>query len=333
MSQHQRSTSASWASREVFAAQARLMAARQRFADVTDSRHPHVFLHPSVRKHHQLLKAASEDLRRDGVLGYGVGKRVRAGVPTDEPCATVFVTKKRRPADLPRGDRLPRHIGGGHGRRLAIDVVEMGPFRRYSMLGSSTGPNDPQEQGTIGAFATGQDGNTYAITAMHVSEVDELTPNAPPIPFYVPSRMQAPNAAQFGLMVEGTSTGVDAGKIRLNKPNQALYYINQLGPLQGWRPVVDPTDNGILVRPSGAKSGLQVGTIVNANVSMPDLNLESAIVVQMPAQPGDSGAPLVDEGNLLLGTLVGGGKGSNLNVFSPIGLVLAKLGCEIVIPK
>jgi len=200
------------------------------------------------------------------------------------------------------------------------------------MLGSSVGPHDPEERGTIGTFATGKDARTYAITAMHVSEIDELTPDDPSIPFYVPSRMDAPNASVFGQMTEGTSTGVDAGKIRLDKANQALYFINQIGPLKGWRPVVDPADRGIPVRLSGSTSGLQAGTIVSPNVSMPALNLESAIVVQIQAAPGDSGAPLVDGSNLLLGTLVGGGEGTNINVFSPIGLVLNRLGCEIVIP-
>ncbi len=326
------SMSPTQAARAVTLAKKRLLDARRKLADVTDSEDPHVLVDPSIRKHQRLLQAAADDLRRRaGVLGYGIGKSVRDGVATNEVCATVFVEKKRPAKDLGRGDRLPRHIGS-RSARLPIDVIELGRFRRYAMLGSSVGPFDPEERGTIGAFATGKDGQVYAITAMHVSEVDELTPDQPPIPFYVPSRMDAPNAALFGQMTQGTSTGVDAGKIRLNKPAQALYYINHIGPLAGWRPVVDPSDRGTPVRLSGSTSGLQAGTIVHPNVSMPALNLDSAIIVQIQAAPGDSGAPLVDEGNLLLGTLVGGGQGTNMNVFSPIGLVLNRLGCEIVIP-
>jgi hypothetical protein len=167
---------------------------------------------------------------------------------------------------------------------------------------------------------------------MHVSEVNELAPSDKPIPFYVPSRMNAPSAARFGRMVQGTRTRVDAGKILVDKPDEILNYVNGIGPLKGWRPVVDPADRNIGVRLSGAASGVTFGSVVSPNVSMPGLHLESAIIARIPAVPGDSGAPLVDGGNLLLGILVGGGEGSNLNVFSPIGLVLNVLDCEIVIP-
>ena len=328
-----RSFSPAQAAQALAAAQRRLSAARQRLADVTQAEHPHVFVESSARKSRQLLSSSAADLKRPGVFGYGIGRRIRNGEETEELCATVFVERKRPFGDLTDDERLPEHITDRRDIRLPVDVVELGPFQRYAMLGSSTGPNDPEERGTIGAFATGRDGKTYAITAMHVSEATELNPPDPPIPFYVPSRMDAPNAVEFGKMVKGTTTKVDAGKILVEKPASALYYINRIGPLKGWRPIVDPTDRGIRVRLSGAASGVTTGTIVNPNVSMPELNLESAIVAQIEAAPGDSGAPLVDDGNLLLGTLVGGGQGSGLNVFSPIGLVLNLLDCEIVIPS
>jgi hypothetical protein len=312
-----------------------LSEARQLLADVTRAEHPHVFVEPSLRKEHQLLGAKSEKVRaHKGVLGYGIGRRIRSGLQTDELCALVFVEKKLAPTELKKLGRrpLPRTLSDRGGVRLPVDVVELGTFRRYAMLGSSVGPDDPQQRGTIGSFASGPDSKIYAITAMHVSEVEELTVQDPPIPFYVPSRMDSPSAVRFGQMIQGTTRGIDAGKILLDRPGDALSYVNGIGHLKGWRPVVDPADRGARVRMSGAVSGVRTGSIVSPNASMQNPDLDSAIVVQIDAAPGDSGAPLVDDGNLLVGILVGGGQGSNLNVFSPIGLVLNRLGCDIQIP-
>ncbi len=67
----------------------------------------------------------------EGVIGCGLGARVRGGRPVSEPCATVYVTHKRALGDLPRQQRLPRRLGT-QSRSLDVDVLELGELERHS---------------------------------------------------------------------------------------------------------------------------------------------------------------------------------------------------------
>jgi hypothetical protein len=73
--------------------------------------------------------------------------------------------------------------------------------------------------------------------------------------------------------------------------------------------------------------GVQFGRILRADVSVRSLNLSSVILVEMSALPGDSGAPLVDASNRLLGLLVGGNGTQQL--FCSIAPILSALQCEL----
>jgi hypothetical protein len=73
-----------------------------------------------------------------------------------------------------------------------------------------------------------------------------------------------------------------------------------------------------------------VGRIDNPSFDLPQFNLVDAIMVKIDSVDGDSGAAIVDNQNHILGLLVGKLKGpDNRRVFSPIGPVLKRLGCDI----
>ena len=62
-----------------------------------------------------------------------------------------------------------------------------------------------------------------------------------------------------------------------------------------------------------------------------NLGLDHAIIVDIETDEGDSGCALVDPHRSILGFLVGGGAaGRNLKIFTPAGLVFAKLGCSLL---
>ncbi len=63
-------------------------------------------------------------LRRENVVGVGVGRKVQAGRDTGEPCLTVFVTKKVPLETLPIESRIPRTI-----KHCTADVVAIGEVR------------------------------------------------------------------------------------------------------------------------------------------------------------------------------------------------------------
>ena len=255
---------------------------------------------------------------------------MKGGLPTGELCLTVFVTKKLSPEDLKAAGlrKLPKSIKVGN-RRLPIDVVELGTIELHVLVGASMGPANLASEGTIGAFATDlATGKMVAITAMHVTGVNEF-PNGGPAPqFVVPSsRLNLPTAP-LGPLLFGTRSGIDAAKIEVTNPENAAPIAPGIGTLSGWRPVVFPGDENTSVRMVGAVSGLTRGVLLHVDVPLPDINLDSAILADIPSQAGDSGAPLLDAQNHILGFLVGQSS-SGLRVFSPAGMVMNILQCDI----
>jgi hypothetical protein len=278
---------------------------------------------------HDLQEARTAKLLAfPGVVGHGLGFRVHGGERTSRPCLTVLVERKLAPAELPAGARLPKSVESA-GRRLAIDIVELGALKRQVAGGDSIGPSPLYEQGTLGVFArdTGV-GDVVALTAMHITPYQTF-----PVPGVASPDFASPvPGATFGSLRAGTMTGVDAAKLALDPPPASpATVLPGIGRVRGWRPTTYPGDRNTPVRMFGATSGFQTGTISNPAASLPAYDLEAAILVEIATQDGDSGSALIDPENLLLGFLVGRGS-SNLNglaVFTPASLVLAQLGCEV----
>jgi len=312
--------------------------ARRRLALATRPGAPPFVVGPALRWAYQMLEARSGSLLQiEGVVGYGLGKAIRDGVTTDEPAITIFVRRKLSSAQLKKLKQksLPRTMSSKN-KRIRVDVIEVGDIEQLAFAGESTGPNnDPHEpEGTIGAFATDfDDGNTVAITAMHVSRLQDFPIGNLPAPeFVVPSvKVQSPETQRLGVLAFGTTRGVDAAKITLDDPADASNTIPTIGELQGWRSVASPADDGITVFMFGARSKRCEGRIVQALAHMPNIGLGAVVIVDIPAVPGDSGAALVDEQRHALGFLVGKfnkGPFAGKAVFSSAAAVVDALNCD-----
>jgi hypothetical protein len=281
-----------------------------------------------------LHKARKRLLSIRGVVGVGLGTRVRDGTPTDEPCISVFVRRKMplEEMKLLQFKRLPRFTSVGK-RKLRIDVVQLGELERQSTIGANIGPAARRDLGTLGVIARDMTDNAaVAVTAMHVSGIAEVPANSGvSIPFCTPSRFVSDNGPLFADLVRGTSTRVDAAKLRLRVSQPVGGFFPGLGPIAGWRPLTFPGDQHTTVFMFGAVSGFQQGFITNTSIDLPADRLESAILVNISSARGDSGAVLVDSQRFVLGFLVGAGNAGlgNLRVFCPAGLVFSELACDI----
>jgi hypothetical protein len=311
--------------------------ARQKLANATKQGGPHVVVAASVRWAHELLRAREATLRRyPGVAGFGLGRVIKDGTPTGDMCVTIFVRKKLTQAELRKRKwrSLPRWLSDGS-RRIHVDIIEIGEIERFTFIGASLGPaNDPHRyEGTIGAFAKdGVTGHAVAITAMHVSGMKLFPSGAATCQFDVPSlRLNDPNTRRLGMLSFGTMTGVDAAKIALDNEADAVSVIPELGEVQGWRPVAVPSDEGIAVAMYGAVSKLARGRVIHPEVALPQDDLDSAIIVDIAAQSGDSGAALVDAQNHVIGFLVGqatSGPYAGKCIFCPAAAVVDALNCD-----
>jgi len=311
--------------------------ARRALASATRAGALYVVVSAELRWAYKLLKARAKALRAyPGVVGYGLGRVMKDGKLTGKPCITVFVRKKLTPPELKRRKRklLPRSLSA-KGKRIRVDVVEIGEIERDAFVGASLGPtNDPRHrEGTIGAFAT--DGVTnapVAITAMHVSGLKLFPDGQQPPEFSIPSpRQQDPNMTRLGVLTFGTMVGVDAAKIALDDPDAASPEIPELGAVQGWRPVAIPGDEGLAVAMFGAVSELRRGRVIHPDVALPQDDLDAVLVVDIATQPGDSGAALLDPNNHVLGFLVGratSGPYAGKCIFTSAAAVVDALNCD-----
>ena len=259
-----------------------------------------------------------------------------ASAMTDKPraCITVVVERKVSLPDLreSKATLIPK-LTRFADRILPIDVVQFGALKRQLSVGESIGPSNARLAGTLGVFARDVANNTtVGVTAMHVSGVRNSTNVAAPrFRFCTPSHFVSSTVGDFADLVRGTMSRIDAAKLRLHVPQAVGGVIPRLGPIAGWRPLTFPGDLRTTVFMAGAMSGLQQGFIVNTAIDMPRERLESAILVNIPSVPGDSGAVLVDSQRFVLGFLVGAGNTPHgfLRVFCPAGLVFSQLGCDI----
>ena len=324
-----RSDAVQKASSELAKAERKLAEARRQLARSAHRGGPHHVVAKEWSWAYELVEARKEKLLAlPGVVGCGLGFRVRRGQRTRTPCLTVFVDRKLAASEIPPGSRLPKTVSHG-GRRLAVDVVELGRLRRQLSAGDMIGPVPLADRGTLGAFALdSQRGDVVALTAMHVANLTEF-----PAQGVADPEFQSPvPGTTFGRVRAGTMTGTDAAMLELDAPPaEAVTVLPSIGRVSGWRPTAFPGDENLAVRLFGASSGFQTGILENPAVSIPSESLDAAILVDVATQDGDSGCALVDPENLVIGFLVGRGSSAlnRLAVFTPASLVLSRLGCDI----
>jgi hypothetical protein len=324
---------------DVHRAQRMLSSARRRLADATRNDAPHVLVAPKYAWAHAAAHILNSKLRgKPGFVSCAIGRVVRRGMPTATLCLTIFVDKKLPWDHLQAAGRraFPKSVKVGK-RRLPTDIVAVGHFTPHVLVGTSLGPAATtvgiSDEGTIGAFAI--DFTTrkiVAITAMHVMRIREF-PNGGTAPrIVIPSPLRNEPVTPLGTLVFGTSTGIDAAKIALDNADDAALLIPGIGRVAGWRPATFPGDENASVRLAGSVSGVTHGAIIHVDVPVPEAGIEGAILADIPSRGGDSGAPLLDSQNHILGFLAGeltGGVYNNLRVFSPVATVLSVLQCDI----
>ncbi len=268
-----------------------------------------------------------------GVIGVGLGYRVRAGeADPDERCITVYVRRKRSRAQLDRKNRrpLPRRLSDARGRRVGVDVVEFGRLVRQVQGGDDLGPGTIAERGTAGVIGVDLDtGRPVVLTAMHVVGGRGVASPDPGLVAESPS-VQFAGHRRLGMVLRGTTAGTDAALIAIDPSIGVSRTIAGIGAVAGWRPLLNPADVGTAVTMAGAATGHPVyGRIVQPHLSLPGYGLGDAILVDIPSANGDSGSALLDHDHLVLGLLVGMSSTLGHRVFTAIGSVVARLRCNI----
>jgi hypothetical protein len=284
---------------------------------------PYVFAGPWLR-----VNAALENHRGvlssiPGVVGHGLGHRVRNGIETDEPCVVVFVRRKKTSRTLKsHGQEIPKSLR--HGKVLVrTDIVEIDRLQPQNGPRGSIGPVGGLDFGTVGALGTDLDtGRPVAITAMHTfGQGNFAALPGQGIPVSSPA-----GGGRIGELVLGTTRLIDAAKIVLD----AGVTVPPLLPVAGIRPFSNETN--IVGRMFGATSEMEFGVVKYLNYNDLEDGLVNTLLVDIDSNVGDSGSGLVDNSGFLLGLLFGLAPTSvigNLRVFCPANHVVSTLRCSI----
>jgi hypothetical protein len=293
---------------------------------------PGLLVAQPLRKRHELLRARRRVLaQKPGVVGFSLAERLRAGVPTGELVATVYVTQKRAPKELQPSGMVPEEI-----RRKAVhlrtDVVEVGAFEQLNFPGASIGPDRTVGTfGSLGCFVLRPTGVVAALSAMHVAGRMAIDANSPPVPFFSPDPIHSVQPVPLGAMSLGVTSPVDAGRIDLPVDAELNNTLPGGNSIRGWRPVLLPGDRHTPVMLFGATSGFVTGQIEQPDVQLVVQSAPTdALFAAIPTNPGDSGAVLLDEDGYALGLLAGRLTGGpRWSVFSKLGPVLNLLDCDL----
>ncbi len=286
-------------------------------------------------------------LGHGGIQGFGIARRVTAGIPLKERVLKVYVERK-----LPRqalGSALiPKEITlPSLGISVPVDVEAIGQiraqnyqrFQRPLFRGLSIGMRDGQGGGTLGCFIRkrGNDPAIYLLSNAHVLHLpgnsgDEVFQPAP----------------DFGGLDQDHIIGdfTEAAPITYGEDrfvNRVDAAIARVRPGVGLTPTLTAGATGVIregteVILMGATSGGTMGRIKDASFDVAvtyanpyrTAGFRDQVLCTPFSSEGDSGSIVLNRKNQkVLGLLIAGGPGGS--VFTPIKYVMEELGINIIL--
>jgi hypothetical protein len=231
-----------------------------------------------------------------GYRGHAVGWKCCAGAARSNKAVTVFVKKKLSKRQLSRagGQMVPRYLQARSGSKIDTDVVEFDVARKENVSpGSSIGPRQVHNPGTLACFAWDAQRNFVALTAGHVAQGASryVTP--------------AGSVVEFGVLSDVSLSPVDAATIIVTSSWSQV--MPNGSHMVGVRALTEH-DVGTQVHVYGAQTGRWSSGIIEYLAPwITGWNLADAIVYSSPTMPGDSGGPVIDQQGFLVGIHVGRG--------------------------
>lgn len=304
------------------------------------------------------IKVKEEDdlLKRAGVTGLDIGRKIVKGKKTDEIAIRVFVKKKK---DVAEKDRIPASIGGVktdviersfvlHPRAVSlVEVERKADTGTYDPLvgGIGIGPCKAVDGfvfvGTLGCMVRDRNtSETLMLTNYHVA-AEKWDPGDT---ICQPSRVDGGScpANVVGSLVRSViSEHVDGAVCRITD-RAFLCNITEIGTVQG-KATASPDQ---AVRKRGRTTGLTFGTVdsvdFSANVPYDHgiVVLKNQITIEVDTSQsaqfgngGDSGSAVVDENRNVVGLYFAGTEDGSFGVANPIDFVLDELNIDICVPK
>jgi hypothetical protein len=244
----------------------------------------------ALRRHARRLGASH------GYVGHAVGWKRREGRAYPELAITTFVRKKLSKRQLARTERPAAPDGlRSDGRAFVTDVVELVLREKHQASpGASIARRAVPNPGTLGFFARNANNDLVAVTAGHVA--------------YAAGTYVSPSGSSSTVGPLDTSmlTPVDAATVFVQ--SGTTQQLPTGGTIQGWRPLTNHDINVSAVQLYGAASQMwRTGMVLYLAPWVSGWNIANGVVYDASSLPGDSGGPVLDMQQRLVGLHVGRG--------------------------
>jgi hypothetical protein len=297
---------------------------------------------------------------QDNVVGLCVARKQRRG-RLGALCLQVLVEKKYAESKVKAAHRIPRAVESpAFEEALETDVRAVGAGRLHALVSNDKPArpgydigNELGGSGTLACVVVDNDtGARLGLSCAHVIAPDGAADvdHTPGQVVYYPSldnaelldavadapigklvRVRAP-----GLAPDDAATNVDAAVFQPDDPAWLDARIAALGRVP--RGIRSQLAIGLAVQKVGAVTERTHGVVQTTTLAakIPDAQGEAVtfvdhIGISTFAEPGDSGALVLDGAGRAIGLHIGGFDG--MSVCTPIGRVLSALGCTLVTPK
>ncbi|EES90998.1 conserved hypothetical protein [Clostridium botulinum D str. 1873] len=288
-------------------------------------------------------------LNKSNVVGIGCGYKIKNGFYTNQLCIQVFVRKKLPLNELNTNDLIPSTYKG-----IPTDIKETGGFTACSLTqkirptpGGYCISNEYNDEylGTLGCLVT-DNKDLFLLSNSHVLAIFNQAPLGTKIIEPSSEFRGNPKTDTIATLskyielkfIEGTSMPVnytDCGIAKIIDKSLVSPKIALVGIPKG---LSNPKLNQP-VKKVGAISELTTGTVTSIHatvtVNYNDIKklaiFKEQIFTNLLAQPGDSGAILLDTNNTAIGLLMSGSE--NVSTFNPIDTVLKELNVNLVTSK
>lgn len=277
----------------------------------------------------ELNYPAWRKLYSENLHGVHVGRKMRGGKELERFSIVFHVSRKGPAIGPPIPSRIACDLGGPEPVEIETDVIEESGMNLLGLdLGDKARNAFSPDFGRIGAFLK-SDSEVYACSNMHVLAPGLLESGLA----YYENPRETQRTPDVRLGEEGFEgflercvfDGIDAGVARIANPAA----VSGLIPSRGVRPrgytIVSWSNyRGYSVRMPMTDTSIQEGVVLDIGVVMsspvPDRTLRNLIKVSLLAEPGDSGSPVYDLDDKLIGMLVGGTE--TCNYLIPIASIL-----------
>lgn len=306
----------------------------------------------------------AELLKKTNVIGFGEGYKIIGGTPTKRKCLQVYVTKKCLEKKLKKDDIIPKEING-----IITDVIELGEVkaqildhknRKRPVVPGISGAHIQITAGTVGPVVY-KEGIFIGDTEISFfgRNIEWLKANVPHIIskkyFWLTNAhvgaleglgkygdvFVQPGPYDGGLEAVGTlysfATLKDFASIDacLIKPISNTLINNEILGIGKPSGAASPAV-GMDVRKSGRTTGVTKGKITATGVTilvsferLGNIYIKDCIIMSPMSKGGDSGSPIVDKDNNVVGLIFAGT--ASVSIGCDINNILKELNCNLVI--